>query len=82
MTGCGRRPRRRRTTCSPASPSCRWCFDAVCATRGLEPEPTWHDLVRRHFKGTLKRPFNTEARDQAGLPPDFYEPLAAPMDER
>lgn len=53
----------------------RW-FDAVCATRALEPEPTWQDLVRRHFKGALKRPFNTEARDQAGLPADFYEPLA------
>ena len=59
----------------------RW-FDAVCATRGLEPEPTWQDLVRRYFKGALKRPFNTEARDQAGLPADFYEPLAALMDER
>lgn len=55
----------------------RW-FDAVCATRGLEPEPTWQDLVRRHFKGGLKRPFNTEAREAAGLPADFYEPLVLP----
>ena len=54
----------------------RCWFDAVCATRSLEPEPTWQDLVHRHFKGGLKRPFNTEARDQAGLPADFYEPLA------
>jgi uncharacterized ferritin-like protein (DUF455 family) len=53
----------------------RW-FDAVCATRALEPEPTWQDLVRRCFKGALKRPFNTEARDEAGLPATFYEPLA------
>jgi uncharacterized ferritin-like protein (DUF455 family) len=53
----------------------RW-FDAVCATRGLEPEPTWQDLVRRHFKGALKRPFNTDARTAAGLPAEFYEPLA------
>lgn len=58
----------------------RW-FDAVCATRGLEPEPTWQDLVRRYFKGALKRPFNTEARDQAGLPADFYEPLTALVPE-
>ena len=25
MTGCGKRPRRPRTICSPASRSCRWC---------------------------------------------------------
>ncbi|GGF31952.1 rhamnosyltransferase [Aliidongia dinghuensis] len=55
----------------------RW-FDAICAERGLAPEPTWQDLVRRHFKGALKRPFNTDARAAAGLPADFYEPLAAP----
>jgi uncharacterized ferritin-like protein (DUF455 family) len=53
----------------------RW-FDAVCAARGLAPEPTWQDLVRRHFKGGLKRPFNTDARTAAGLPAEFYEPLA------
>jgi uncharacterized ferritin-like protein (DUF455 family) len=53
----------------------RW-FDAVCASRALAPEATWQDLVRRYFKGALKRPFNTEARDEAGLPADFYEPLA------
>ena len=58
----------------------RW-FEAVCATRGLEPEATWQDLVRRHFKGTLKRPFNTEARDQAGLPAAFYEPLVPLVSE-
>jgi uncharacterized ferritin-like protein (DUF455 family) len=56
---------------------CRW-FDAVCATRSLDPEPTWQQLVRLCFKGPLKRPFNTEARDQAGLPAAFYEPLADP----
>jgi len=54
----------------------RW-FEAVCTIRGLEPEPTWQDLVRRHFKGGLKRPFNTEAREAAGLPGGFYEPLVA-----
>jgi uncharacterized ferritin-like protein (DUF455 family) len=53
----------------------RW-FDAICAERGLAPEPTWQDLVRRHFKGKLKRPFNAAARAEAGLPSSFYEGLA------
>ena len=53
----------------------KW-FDVVSAERGLAPEPTWQNLVRRHFKGRLKRPFNAEARAQAGLPPRLYEPLA------
>jgi uncharacterized ferritin-like protein (DUF455 family) len=53
----------------------RW-FDAICTERGLAPETSWPDLVRRHFKGQLKRPFNTAAREQAGLPAGFYEELA------
>ena len=50
----------------------RW-FDFLCARRGLVPAPTWRALVRRHFKGALKPPFNTEARRAAGLAPSFYE---------
>jgi uncharacterized ferritin-like protein (DUF455 family) len=53
----------------------RW-FEAVCASRGLDPQPTWQDLVRRRFRGRLKRPFNDAARAEAGLPADFYAPLA------
>lgn len=53
----------------------RW-FDHVCAARGLDPAPTYHDLVRRHFRGALKPPFNTEARERAGLEAAFYQPLA------
>lgn len=54
----------------------RW-FGHVCQLRGLEPAGAYHDLVRRHFKGAIKPPFNTRARDQAGLESDFYAPLAA-----
>lgn len=54
----------------------RW-FDFLCARRGLQPQKTWQVLVRRHFRGPLKPPFNTPARTQAGLPADFYEALAA-----
>jgi len=58
----------------------RW-FDALCATHGVEPEGTYQELVRRHFRGKLKRPFNTAARDEAGLPAGFYEVLAGDVDE-
>jgi uncharacterized ferritin-like protein (DUF455 family) len=54
----------------------RW-FDHLCAARGLEPAATYHRLVRAHFKGALKPPFNRAGRDAAGLSPAFYEPLAA-----
>jgi uncharacterized ferritin-like protein (DUF455 family) len=53
----------------------RW-FDAICRARGLAPGAAFPELVRRHFKGVLKRPFNTEGRDLAGLPAGFYEGLA------
>lgn len=52
----------------------RW-FDHLCASRGLDPRESWQDLVRRHFRGQLKPPFNEAARDTAGLPADFYAPL-------
>lgn len=52
----------------------RW-FDEICRARGLVPEETFHRLVRRHFKGALKLPFNCEARDAAGFPARYYEPL-------
>jgi uncharacterized ferritin-like protein (DUF455 family) len=54
----------------------RW-FDLLCRARGLDPEATFHDRVRRHFSGALKPPFNRDAREQAGLPAAYYERLAA-----
>ena len=54
----------------------RW-FDYLCAQRGLSPPETWQNLVRRHFKGRLKPPFNDAARREAGFPADFYAALAA-----
>lgn len=53
----------------------RW-FAYLCQQRGLPLVPTWQTLVQTHFKGKLKRPFNTQSRAQAGLTPDYYEPLA------
>ncbi|HVJ55387.1 MAG TPA: ferritin-like domain-containing protein [Aliidongia sp.] len=54
----------------------RRAFERLCAVRGLDPASTYQELVRRHFKGKLKRPFNTSARDEAGLESGFYEALA------
>jgi uncharacterized ferritin-like protein (DUF455 family) len=53
----------------------RW-FEFICAARGLPPVATYHSLVRRHFKGGLKAPFNTAGRDAAGFASEFYAPLA------
>lgn len=53
----------------------RW-FNWEAARRGLEPRATWQALVRQHFKGQLKPPFNHAARSQAGLAASFYEELA------
>lgn len=53
----------------------RW-FEHVCAARGAEPIPTWQHLVRTHFRGELKRPFNRLSRDKAGFHSAFYEPIA------
>ncbi|MGH7095990.1 MAG: ferritin-like domain-containing protein [Stellaceae bacterium] len=58
----------------------RW-FDFVCRTRGLDPEATFAERVRRHFKGLVKPPFNIDARDRAGFPSTYYEPLAAPASQ-
>jgi uncharacterized ferritin-like protein (DUF455 family) len=52
----------------------RW-FDRLCHAHGLDPEAAFHDRVRRYFKGALKPPFNCAARDKAGLPAAYYEPL-------
>jgi uncharacterized ferritin-like protein (DUF455 family) len=53
----------------------RW-FEWVAKQRALDPVTTWHELVRKYFKGSLKPPFNRAARDEAGLTTAYYEPLA------
>jgi len=53
----------------------KW-FHYLCGARGLDPTPVFHDLVRTYFHGALKPPFNEEKRAEAGIPPDFYWPLA------
>ncbi|HET6156841.1 MAG TPA: ferritin-like domain-containing protein [Dongiaceae bacterium] len=54
----------------------RW-FHHFAEAAGLDPKQAWQECVRRHFKGTLKPPFNDAARKDAGFDPDFYRPLSA-----
>ncbi|SDH96669.1 Uncharacterized conserved protein, contains ferritin-like DUF455 domain [Lutimaribacter saemankumensis] len=53
----------------------KW-FHFLCGRDNLDPKDVFHDLVRTYFHGALKPPFNEEKRAEAGLPPDFYWPLA------
>lgn len=52
----------------------KW-FQYFCDIRGIDPIPTFHQLVRSHFRGGLKPPFNTEKRVMAGMNPEWYMPL-------
>jgi uncharacterized ferritin-like protein (DUF455 family) len=51
-------------------------FIAHCERAGLGPENHWKTLVARHFRGTLKPPFNDSARLAAGLSREFYGAVA------
>ncbi|MBO9396844.1 ferritin-like domain-containing protein [Shimia sp. R9_2] len=53
----------------------KW-FNFLCGRHALDPKEQFHTLVQRYFHGALKPPFNEEKRADAGLPPDFYWPLA------
>ncbi len=61
----------------------KW-FHFLCGRHDLDPKEAFHGLVRKYFHGALKPPFNEEKRAEAGLPPDFYWPLAdeLPPDHR
>jgi uncharacterized ferritin-like protein (DUF455 family) len=47
-------------------------FVKLAENRGESPQKAWKELVRTHFRGGLKPPFNDSARDAAGLSLDFY----------
>lgn len=51
-------------------------FVALCHAEGAVPEIHWKMLVKRHFRGALKPPFNDSARLAAGLSRDFYAGVA------
>jgi uncharacterized ferritin-like protein (DUF455 family) len=52
----------------------KW-FRYLCDRDRRAPEPTFHALVRKHFRGAIKPPTNDRARAEAGLTPGFYKPL-------
>ncbi len=51
-------------------------FTAACLRRGVSPQVLWKTLVKRHFRGALKPPFNDSAREAAGLSRSFYAAVA------
>jgi len=50
-------------------------FVAQAGIAGLAPDSLWQALVKQHFGGQLKEPFNDSARRSAGLPRDWYASL-------
>ncbi|KEO85664.1 rhamnosyltransferase [Erythrobacter sp. JL475] len=51
-------------------------FLKVAEGRDESPQATWKSLVREHFRGPVKPPFNDSARLAAGLSRDFYTDVA------
>ena len=51
-------------------------FAAWCSSHGESAEILWKSLVERHFRGTLKPPFNDSARQMAGLSRNLYAAVA------
>ena len=47
-------------------------FKSACESQEIAVVSHWQRLVRRHFRGSLKPPFNDSARDEAGLSREFY----------
>ncbi|XP_023669979.1 uncharacterized protein HI_0077 isoform X1 [Paramormyrops kingsleyae] len=55
----------------------RW-FTYICREQGLDCLATFHEMVKKHFRGYLKPPFNTEGRKLAGMTEEWYVPLVRP----
>lgn len=53
----------------------KW-FNFIAQKRSKAPTAYFHELVRTHFKGLLKEPFNKKARFAAELYEDYYLPLS------
>ncbi|TNE62023.1 MAG: ferritin-like domain-containing protein [Alphaproteobacteria bacterium] len=53
----------------------RW-FRHLAHHEDVDAESWFQEQVQNYFRGALKRPFNEPARNKAGMPVSFYEPLA------
>lgn len=51
-------------------------FSRYCRAQGKDPGKYWKILVNRHFRGSLRPPFNDSARRAAGLSRDLYASIA------
>ena len=51
-------------------------FIRCASARGIAPENHWQDLVKLHFRGFVRPPFNDSARLAAGLSREFYAEIA------
>ena len=51
-------------------------FKIVCESHKIPAAPEWQRLIRAHFRGIVKPPFNDSARGEAGLSRDFYAGVA------
>jgi uncharacterized ferritin-like protein (DUF455 family) len=49
----------------------RW-FESVCKVNKILPHQMWKHIVKSHFRGGLKGPFNDSARSAAGLTLNYY----------
>lgn len=52
-------------------------FNWATSRMGLDPANHYQILVKRHFHGNVKPPFNDSARRQAGLTLEYYAALAS-----
>ncbi len=49
----------------------KW-FEFCCKNEKIDPHVQWKNLVKKHFRGGLKPPFNDSARLAAGLTQEYY----------
>jgi uncharacterized ferritin-like protein (DUF455 family) len=50
----------------------RW-FEHFARADGHDPQRYWQALLRQHFRGVLRPPFNDTARAAAGMPGAYYQ---------
>jgi uncharacterized ferritin-like protein (DUF455 family) len=52
-------------------------FERIAQERAQDPAKLWQKLVKSHFAGRVKGPFNDSARESAGLSRDYYLGIAS-----
>ena len=55
-------------------------FRFLCERERIDCVQNWQSQVRRHFRGTVKPPFNDSSRAKAGLTKEMMAGVAAPCD--